>query len=238
MRKINLPLDSSAKIVGPRLLHGSQWGIIDPLDTPDGGNIGLHKHLSIMTKITKHCSNAGIIQWLRYNTNIMLLSECSFRYLGKLTKIFINHAWIGGIDNPNEVYNLLINSRKNALISIYTSINWDIINKSIYIYTDAGRLCHPVFYIDRTNKQLTILNERILELIKQDNFSWNNLISGFNEKKHEFNISACTTYVNIKELYATDNITDLKPLQAVIEYIDTSEEESAMIAINIETDFR
>ena len=56
MRKINLPLDSSAKVVGPRLLHSSQWGIIDPVDTPDGGNIGLHKHMSILAKITKNCS--------------------------------------------------------------------------------------------------------------------------------------------------------------------------------------
>jgi DNA-directed RNA polymerase II subunit RPB2 len=34
LRKINLPLDSALKIVGPRLLHGSQWGLIDPVDTP------------------------------------------------------------------------------------------------------------------------------------------------------------------------------------------------------------
>ena len=38
-----------AKVVGPRLLHGTQWGIECPIHTPDGGNIGLHKHLSIIT---------------------------------------------------------------------------------------------------------------------------------------------------------------------------------------------
>ena len=53
LRKLNLPIDASAKIVKPRLLHGSQWGIIDPIDTPDGGNVGLHKHLSISTYITR-----------------------------------------------------------------------------------------------------------------------------------------------------------------------------------------
>jgi DNA-directed RNA polymerase II subunit RPB2 len=47
LRKINLPMDSSAKVVKPRLLHGSQWGIIDPVDTPDGGNVGFHKHMAI-----------------------------------------------------------------------------------------------------------------------------------------------------------------------------------------------
>ncbi len=38
LRKINLPLDASAKVIGPRLLHGSQWGIIDPVDDIRAGN--------------------------------------------------------------------------------------------------------------------------------------------------------------------------------------------------------
>ena len=84
MRKINLPLDASAKVVGPRLLHSSQWGIIDPVDTPDGGNIGLHKHMSIMARITKKCSGKPIIQWLRRNIDIRVLNECNFSYLSSV----------------------------------------------------------------------------------------------------------------------------------------------------------
>ena len=48
LRKVNLPLEASAKIVGPHLLHNSQYGIIDHLDTPDGGNVGIINHLSIV----------------------------------------------------------------------------------------------------------------------------------------------------------------------------------------------
>ena len=65
LRKINLPLEASAKVIGPRLLHSSQWGIIDPVDTPDGGNVGLHKHMSIAAKITRGCSGRPLIDWLR-----------------------------------------------------------------------------------------------------------------------------------------------------------------------------
>jgi hypothetical protein len=61
LRKINLPLDSSAKVVGPRLLNSSQWGFICPIDTPDGGNIGLHKHLAISTYVTSGSSGTPII---------------------------------------------------------------------------------------------------------------------------------------------------------------------------------
>ena len=57
-------MESSAKVVKPRLLHPSQWGIIDPVDTPDGGNIGLNKHMAILAKITKKCSGKPIFEWL------------------------------------------------------------------------------------------------------------------------------------------------------------------------------
>jgi DNA-directed RNA polymerase beta subunit len=56
LRKTNLQLDAGLKLVGPRVLHNTQWGYFDPIDTPDGGNIGLHKHLSISTYITKGIS--------------------------------------------------------------------------------------------------------------------------------------------------------------------------------------
>ena len=56
LRKTNLDMDASAKVVGPRLCHGSQWGIIDPVDAPVGGNVGLHKHLALSTHITKDYS--------------------------------------------------------------------------------------------------------------------------------------------------------------------------------------
>ena len=60
LRKTNLPLDPTAKVVGPRVLHNTQWGYFDPIDTPDGGNIGLHKHLSISTYISQEIGRAHV----------------------------------------------------------------------------------------------------------------------------------------------------------------------------------
>ena len=50
---------------------------IDPVDTPDGGNIGLHKHMSIAAKITRGCSGKPLIEWLRKHLAMKLLSESS-----------------------------------------------------------------------------------------------------------------------------------------------------------------
>ena len=90
LRKTNLPLDASTKLIGPRRLHCSQWGIIDPIDTPDGGNIGTHKSLSILTYITRNHSREPIITWLKTKTQLFSVSELLPEQLGKLTKIFVN----------------------------------------------------------------------------------------------------------------------------------------------------
>jgi DNA-directed RNA polymerase II subunit RPB2 len=156
-------LDASAKVVGPRLLNSSQWGYIDPIDTPDGGNIGLHKHMAISTYITSSSSSYPIIKWLRMNTPMRILLECSPEQLGACSKIFVNGNWIGIIDTPVETVNLLKLYRRNGIIPAYTSISFDYQRNELYIYSDAGRLTRPVYYIDdhkvsydRKEKQKTI----------------------------------------------------------------------------------
>lgn len=233
LRKVNLSIDASAKITGPLLLHSSQWGIIDPVDTPDGGNVGLHKHLSLGAFITGVCSAFPIIKWLRRNGNIKLLNESSPAVLASENKIFVNGNWIGTSSSPDTLLDKLKKYRRNALLPIYSSVNWDIPNNIIYIYTDGGRLCRPVFYIDKDVPSYE--RKPIIEKVKADNFTWQQLITGFAEKTDgNFSISKCFTYGDVKSLYQSDNIETLQSTQAVIEYIDVSEEESSMIAHSVE----
>ena len=235
LRKVNLSMDSSAKVIGPRLLHSSQWGIIDPVDTPDGGHAGLHKHMAISAHITSGCSGIPLINWLRNILKINLLEECSLEYLSNATKIIINGAWIGAIDNPEEVLNYLKLSRRNALIPIYTSIRWDIISNIIFLYTDAGRLCRPIFYINEQTGIASYNHEKILDKLVKNEFTWSELVSGFNKKKDEhFNIDACKLYNDVSELYAENDLKILANNQAIIEYIDTSETEGLLICMDPE----
>ena len=76
LRKVNLPFDSSAKVTGPRLCHGSQYGIIDPIDTPDGGNVGLHKHLTIASKVTTHIDPKYMLKWITNNCIFIFCESC------------------------------------------------------------------------------------------------------------------------------------------------------------------
>ena len=255
LRKINLPMDSSAKIVKPRMLHGSQWGMIDPVDSPDGANIGFHKHLAFGTRITNQCSAYPMMQWLREVVKMHLLEECTRMFLHYTTKIFVNGTWVGAVTRPEETMRLIRLHRRNALIPIYVSCRWDIKNNEIHIYTDAGRLCRPIFYIDDDTGRPSYDKAEILEMIQRGKASWEQMTTGFTAKSDPtFNPSHCN-YYTIDELYGhahdtsalsakqkvsedvarVNTIEDfrrLKSTQAIIEYIDTSETESTLISMS------
>ena len=232
LRKINLPLDSATKIIGPRLLHNSQWGLIDPVDTPDGGNIGLHKHMAISTYITSQCSKYPLINFFKNNLNLKFLSECSIKFISVYTKVFINGDWVGMIEFPIPTMDALKHHRRLGLIPIYTSMVWNREVNSIFIYTDAGRLTRPIFYIENkipSYKRTASLYNKLLER----KFTWIELVTGFNEKKID-NSNLCNVYLNTKELYGTLSLETLIDNEGIIEYVDTSEEEGTLIAMEEE----
>ena len=53
--KTNLPMGDGVKMIEPRLLNGTQYGLLCPVHSPDG-NIGLHKHLATSVHITNGVS--------------------------------------------------------------------------------------------------------------------------------------------------------------------------------------
>ena len=243
LRKISLPLDPTAKIVGPHLLHSTQWGLIDPVDTPDGGNIGLHKHLAISTAITNGFSSYPIIKWMRANTSLKLLTECSPNTIANSTKVFVNGNWVGVLDNPIQTVNNLKLFRRNGVIPVYTSISFSYESNIIYIYTDGGRLTRPIFYRDQvisddgqiSYNKLSYEHGNIKEIIDSHKYSWSQAITGFEKKNDEFYNVRNNILYDVNALYpGYDTLEKILEFfernRAIIDYIDTSEEESSLVA--------
>jgi len=240
LRKTNLPLDPTAKVVGPRLLHSSQWGIIDPIDTPDGGNIGLHKTLAISTHVSKGYSRTPLIAWMREKVAMKLVEECPPKMAAQMTKVFINGLWAGLIDNPHDAVGKMKLFRRNGLIPISTSITFETRTNTMFIYSDQGRLCRPVFYRDDLTEEISYHNRDVMKKLKDDQFSWVDLISGFNKRKiEEFDPLLNDRLYDLHELYqGVESETNPAKLErflekkAIIDYIDVSETENTLIAIN------
>jgi DNA-directed RNA polymerase II subunit RPB2 len=231
MRKTNLPIDPTmAKLVGPRILHGSQWGIMDPIDTPDGGNIGLHKHLSIMTHITQDVSREPMLQWIRTHLpHYYLLADVLPQLLSNMTKVLVNGYWVGATTSPLQSLEKMRLYRRNGLLPIYASISFDYRENVLYIHTDGGRMCRPVFYWDAIHQQFsserlselfftapqTNQQEEILGITPQGElspppFTWEQIITGFNPKRPQIQ----TTYHPEEgKIYQLQDLYELTPTE-------------------------
>ena len=245
LRRITLPLSSSAKVVGPHLLNNSQWGYIDPVDTPDGGNIGLHKHMAISCAITDGFSSYPIIELLRENkiSPLILLQECESEYLAANTKTFVNGNWVGVVTSPLELTSYLKLLRRNGVIPTYTSITFNYETNDIYIYTDAGRLIRPLYYVSKTvpstqrkgTKQIKELQSKI----HSGEFTWRNVVSGFYPHGEPSVESINRNKVHdVYDLFAgaleedkEGNLIDVLTANAsIVDFVDVSEEENTLIA--------
>jgi DNA-directed RNA polymerase II subunit RPB2 len=216
LRRVNTPLDPTAKIVGPHRLHPSQWGIICPCESPDGGSIGLLKNFAIMTIITFDNSPKHIINCLLDN-NLILIDKSDMNIIQNYTKIFVNGNYIGFHEHPDKLFKILKLLKRNSYINIYTSISWDIFNNEMTILTEAGRCCRPLYVI--YDKKLLIE-----DYINDKEITWNQLISKNDDILLDHYVNPFTTY--------NKTIEDLERTQCPIEYIDVEETNGSYIAMN------
>jgi len=221
LRKTNLRISADgAKIIAPRLLHPTQYGLLCPVHSPDGGNVGLHNHMSLSTIITKGSSGKPYIDYLR-KLGMKLIEECSLNYMKYTTKVFINGAWIGCVSDPFKIVNIMRLHRRNNMIDIYTSIAFNIKNNEISICSDAGRPMRPLFYF--MNSMISYEREKVLKLYDDNSISWENIIYGFNKTK---NILEKDCKINLDD----KTINSLVENACLVDYLDTLELNNMLLA--------
>jgi len=167
LRKINLEVDSSSKLMDPHFLHGSQYGYLDPVDTPDGANVGLHKHMAITCKITKSIKNQQIYDFIENNFSILSLEKSSYKKIHNDFRLFINGIWVGMINQDAiEFKDSFIDYRRRGIIPYSISICIQINDKQVFIYSDEGRLIRPLMYYEN----LTLITN------EEEPIKWSKLI--------------------------------------------------------------
>lgn len=232
LRRVNTPDDNDLGTripLGQRMLHGTQYGLFCIAETPDGSNIGIKKHLTIMSHVTFGSKGTELERCIA-NLNIIQIEDIHPSQIVGKTKIFINGDWIGITEDPNMLVKTLRNLRRNGLINVYTSIAWRIQDMEIHCYTDGGRACYPLYVVEN-NRQ--IITPEHIEGIKTGKFGWTNMISGFKKRNNEFDYF--TDYIEPeKEGYNTSNLNELnKELEryrGVVEYMDVDELDTCLVA--------
>lgn len=196
LRRLNTPLGREGKQAKPRQLHNTHWGMICPAETPEGQAVGLVKNLALMAYISVGCPQEPIIEFLEEwaTENLDEISPVTIAEKS-CTKVFINGNWIGIHRDPNQLVKTLIDQRRGLDIDAEVSVVRDIKDRELRLYTDAGRVCRPLFVVK--NNRLEIRKSHILELQNNPDLTWTQLMQ-----------------------------------KGVVEYIDTEEEETTMIAMS------
>ena len=134
-----------------------------PVESPEHSNIGLVKHMALLSSIcTGSHEQTGIIyDIINTNKNFVHINNHSPTQLISNTKIFLNGEWIGLTDKPFELYTELRKLKQNGIILRTNSIIYDIVKGEIKIYTDSGRLYRPLLTVKDNKILLTdkIINE-------------------------------------------------------------------------------
>ena len=144
---------------------------------------------------------------------VIELGEVLAKEVNKYCKVFINGSWIGLHNEPLNLHRNLLIMRRKGLINIYTSISWNIKMREIRIDTSAGRVCRPLYIVNNEknneknnengNNMGKLLIAEMVADIKNGKLNWNDLL------------------VNV----------DGGKQKCCIEYLDTEEEDTSMIAM-------
>lgn len=172
LRRINMPIDKSGKLIEPRKLHGSSWGFLCPAETPEGQSIGVVKNLSYMTIVSGYSDSAPIYEYLKEKITLLNKDITSSALFNKV-KVFVNGRWIGVTDSPIELFNDLKMKKSKGIINIYTSIVLNYKTKEIFITNEYGRLLRPLFKV-RDNKLL--ITKEMIHKIESGELVWDDLL--------------------------------------------------------------
>lgn len=142
LRRIQTPVEKSGKLLAPRKLHGTSWGFVCPVETPEGHSVGIVKNMSLLTSVTQHVPSNTVLHFLQDCDTITWI-DTPHVYEG--TAITLNGVMIGYTTDPKALTDKLRNAKHTSRLHPHISIAWYTLINTIIIETDAGRLVRPVF---------------------------------------------------------------------------------------------
>lgn len=146
LRRVNLQMDKTTKVVEPRRIHSSSWGLMCPTDNPDGHNIGMIKSMTLFCELSTASPTNPILKLLDglglMRTHLIHPSTWNPRW----TKVFLNSDLVGVFKADTQVcHDMLVFLRRDGTIPSNVSLSWSCLNNEYTIFTDAGRPIRPIY---------------------------------------------------------------------------------------------
>ena len=221
MRRVNTPLDAAVKLRKPHQLWTTQYGYMCPCESPDGASIGLLKNMAVLAQISYSVDPGEILELLLgAGFCIVKTSDINLNLMKDLIRIHFNNNWFGCLDStnkqnggPDQLVRFIRTLRRCGLINSMVSVSWNVIDASINILCDAGRVCRP------------LLHRLPLNPLKSQKHrpSWDELC-GINSKYDLQSI--------INDDLENTMLSMMSTSKGCIEYIDVEESNTCLIAMD------
>jgi DNA-directed RNA polymerase II subunit RPB2 len=208
LRRVAAPLGNTGKLLKPRALHPTQIFTMCASESPEGATIGLVKNLALATTVSVYCSSEPSKKLLKQFGCIEI--EDNVKITNEYGLVFVDGDLWGITDKPKYIISNMRESRRNGKLHPHISIYWDISKKTISTSSELGEI-----YITGTSGRLL----RPMYILNNGKFVINNKHIKYLKQGCSFNSLLMPKMLN----------KDLKP---AIEYIDVSESNTLLIAMN------
>lgn len=163
LRKVSTPVARETKNPKPRQLHHTAWGLVCPMDTPEGSACGLTKSLAMMTHIRVGTFSTAVCEQLRLLVeanaalHFMLDADATVRRNG--VPVLVNgclYLYAGDTKAADDLANSVRFLRRRNILPFDTTVAQS--DGHLFIDTDPGCLLRPLLRVDKLTQLPRILS--------------------------------------------------------------------------------
>lgn len=161
VRRVNNQVKRDVKMADPHKMRPSQWGVLCPVESPDGPNIGLLNHLATLCHITPASDPAPLMDAVLSGYAEPLQAYHSrLHELYGACKVLLNDTWVAVTHDPPALVEHVRGMRRRGELQRTVSVTWRILEAEVHLHTDQGRCCRPLRVINADSGTVVPLQER------------------------------------------------------------------------------
>jgi DNA-directed RNA polymerase II subunit RPB2 len=147
LRRTALQIDPSMNTAPPRRLYASQFGLLCPIDSPDGSSVGHLKALTILAKVSTPFPSSVVRDALFKFPSMRRIEDIHpSTWVPVWTRVYVNSELVGlCIGDTEDLHAKLLALRRGGTFRYDVSLAWNRLENVYTITCDSGRPIRPVW---------------------------------------------------------------------------------------------
>ncbi len=171
LRRVVSPLSRSYPHFEARELHGTHWGKLCAVETPEGHNCGLVKNLAVTCVVSVGTSPSEVIE-KAFELGVIPLASVRVRkkeYCG----VYCEGKLIGFTTEPKEFVKKMIHARRTGEVSSEVNVVYKKDWNEVKINCGPGRARRPLIIVE---KGVPLLRKSHIKDLKNGRIKWSHLV--------------------------------------------------------------